>query len=234
MKNEVRDMTDIGGVNNKSIFDELGVSKKQEQSSTEGLGQSEFFELMVAQMKNQDPLKPETNGDFLAQLAQFRTSDGIAEMQKSMDTLSSSMQSNQALQASALVGRTVLVPGDQASLKEGGSISGVAELAASAHNINLDVFSEAGVLVKRVPMGSQVAGDLKFSWDGTDQQNQAVPAGKYRVMVTGNTGTQNLQFGTHIAANVDSVTLGNNGQGMKLNVDGVGQLNLSDIKEISE
>lgn len=227
-------MSDIGGVNNnKNIFDELGVNSKKTEES-KGLGQAEFFELMVAQMKNQDPLKPETNGDFLAQLAQFKTSDGIADMQASLDALTSSMQSNQALQASALVGRSVLVPGNVASLSANGSIAGVAELPSAARNLTLDVLSESGALVKRVPLGTSPAGELQFSWDGTTQDNQAAPAGQYKMVVSGNIGQESMQFGTHIAAKVESVTLGSNGQGMKLNVEGLGQLELSDVKQIGE
>ena len=144
------------------------------------------------------------------------------------------MQSNQALQASGLVGRSVLVPGSTASLISGGSINGSAELPSAARNLTLDVMSASGALVKRVALGASPAGDLQFSWDGTDQDNQAVPAGQYQMVVSGNIGQERMQFGTHIAAKVESVTLGSNGQGMKLNVEGLGQLNLSDVKQIGE
>lgn len=225
-------MTDISGVNN-TIFDELGIAQKKPDQTSE-LGQAEFFELMVAQMKNQDPLKPETNGDFLAQLAQFKTSDGITDMQQSLNALTSSMQSNQALQASALVGRSVLVPGNTALLKQNGNVSGIASLPASARNINLDVYGTDGSLIKHMSLGSHPGGDMKFEWDGTNNKNQMMSPGEYRLAVSGLVGNQNMQFGTHIAANVDSVTLANSGQGMKLNVEGVGQLSLSEVKQIGE
>ena len=226
-------MTDVSGINSKNIFDTLGIEKKSVDTKQE-LGQSEFFELMVAQMKNQDPLKPETNGDFLAQLAQFKTSDGITNMQKSLDSLTGSMQSNQALQASSLVGRSVLVPGNTANFKAGGEVSGIASLPASARNIMLDIYGSNGNLVKHMPLGTHPAGDMNFTWDGTDADNKVAPDGQYKMVVSGLIGQQNMQFGTHIAANVDSVSLGQNGQGMKLNVEGLGQLNFSEIKQIGE
>lgn len=227
-------MADISGVNGSSnVFDDLGINKSKDKSSSE-LGQAEFFELMVAQMKNQDPLKPESNGDFLAQLAQFKTSDGITNMQSSLDSLTSSMQSNQALQASSLVGRSVLVPGDQANLKSGGSIDGVATLEANAQNLTLGVYASNGTLVKEVPLGKHAAGDMDFSWDGTNQDNEAMPAGNYKMVINGNVGNESFQFPTHIAANVDSVTLGSNGNGMKLNIAGVGALELGDVKQIGK
>lgn len=227
-------MTNISGINNQSILDELGLTQKKDQKTNE-LGQEDFLELMIAQIKNQDPLKPEANGDFMAQMAQFSTADGIASMQKSLDNLSSSLQSNQALQASALVGRNVLVPSDTANLVRGGAVEGIATLPAAGRGVSLDVYNAStGELVKQVPLGDQPAGELHFTWDGTNQANQAVPAGSYKFAVAGSIGQENLQFGTHLLANVDSVTLGTNGEGLKLNVAGVGQINLNEVKQIRE
>lgn len=224
-------MADINGVNgSNSLLEQFGVTEKDTKNNE--LGQSEFFELMVAQMKNQDPLKPQSNGDFIAQLAQFKTSDGIASMQSSLESLTSAMQSNQALQASALVGKSVLVPGSSANLKAGGVVTGVASLPASAQNVVLDIYSPTGALVKKVPMGSQGAGEIPFQWDGTDQNNKAVNPGNYNIVVTGSIGKENMQFSTAVSANVNSVNLGTNGGEMKLNIDGVGQRSLSEIKQI--
>ena len=71
------------------------------------LGQADFLQLMTAQLEAQDPLKPQESGEFLTQLAQFGTVNGIQELQKSFTGLSNSLLSLQALQASTLVGRTV-------------------------------------------------------------------------------------------------------------------------------
>lgn len=225
-------MSDISGVNGSSnILEQFSAANKTTNDSSD-LGQAEFFELMVAQMKNQDPLKPELNGDFIAQLAQFKTSDGIANMESSLDSLTSSMQSNQALQASSLVGRSVLVSGSTANLAAGGHVEGSASLPGSARNVMLDIHSSTGALVKQVPLGTQPSGDIKFQWDGTGQDNKALPAGQYNVSVSGNVGGETMQFSTHIAANVNSVNLGSNGGEMKLNIEGVGQRTLSQVKQI--
>ena len=229
-------MSDINGINStNNIFDELGLTNSKAGKSEEELGQAEFFELMVAQMKNQDPLKPEGNGDFLAQLAQFKMSDGISSMEGSLDALTNSMQSNQALQASSLVGRNVLAPGNTANLKQDGQgIQGVATLPSTANNVTLDVYGSNGALVKQIPLGAQPPGDLNFNWDGTNQDNDAMPAGQYKMALSGLVGTETTQFTTYISSNVDSVSLGNNGQSIKLNIEGIGQLNLSDIKQIGK
>jgi hypothetical protein len=80
------------------------------------LGQEQFLKLMITQLNNQDPFKPLESGEFLGQLAQFGTVSGIQDLQQSFQGLAGSMQSNQALQAAGLVGRSVYVPAQEAWL----------------------------------------------------------------------------------------------------------------------
>ena len=77
-------------------------------------GADQFITLMLAQIKNQDPLKPLEPAEFLGQLAQFSTVTGIQEMGSSVSDLVGSMRSSQALSGANLVGRDVLAPGDTA------------------------------------------------------------------------------------------------------------------------
>ena len=51
------------------------------------LGQADFIELLVAQIKNQDPTKPLDPSQFMNQLAQFSTVNGIQELKSSFDSL---------------------------------------------------------------------------------------------------------------------------------------------------
>ncbi len=119
----------VNDINSGAAIQELGLGRSTETNKDRNkLGQAEFLELMVAQLKNQDPFKPLENGDFIAQMAQFSAVSGMDKLQSSFDTLAGSLQSNQALQASTLVGRSVLVPASQAPLSPQGNIRGVLDL----------------------------------------------------------------------------------------------------------
>ena len=48
-----------------------------EQKARDSLGQEDFLTLMITQFRNQDPFEPMDNGQFLGQLAQFSTVNGI-------------------------------------------------------------------------------------------------------------------------------------------------------------
>lgn len=74
------------------------------QTGMEGLGQDAFMTLLLEQMKNQDPLKPLEDKDFIAQLAQFNSLSQLTQLNK---TMSEAMSSQTLAQGSALIGKTV-------------------------------------------------------------------------------------------------------------------------------
>ena len=73
------------------------------------LGQADFLELMVAQLKNQDPTKPMDNSEFLSQMAQFSMVNGIEGLNTSFSSVSESILGSQGLQAATLLDRQALV-----------------------------------------------------------------------------------------------------------------------------
>jgi flagellar basal-body rod modification protein FlgD len=55
-----------------------------ESKSSSNVGQDAFMTLLTTQLKNQDPLKPQENGEFLAQLAQFTSLEKLTSMEASL------------------------------------------------------------------------------------------------------------------------------------------------------
>ncbi len=217
--------------NNVALYDSLGLSRNNEPKVEESK-EDQFMQLLIAQLKNQDPLEPQENGEFLSQLAQFETAAGAEELQKSFDNFSANMQSSSALQASSLVGRSVLAPGGIAQLEAGQNVAGQVDLGASTTNLTIEVMDAAGQLVKTIPMGTQAAGAISFTWDGTDQDGNSLPPGGYKIQATADVGSEQIAQDVLVSAKVDSVTIGQGGRGMKLNLAGLGSIDFSAVKEI--
>jgi len=198
------------------------------------LGQDDFLKLMLAQIQGQSPLNPQDNAQFLGQMAQFSTVSGLQGIQKSLDTLATSMTSNQALQASTLVGRHVLVAGKEGYLPEGKGdrFFGAADVPSHASNVMVTITNDAGVAVKTVGLGKQDAGLVRFAWDGTDDKGQAVKSGNYKVKTEAYIDNKLQAVESLVAGSVESVTLGRNGQKMMLNVAGLGQMGMDSVREI--
>ncbi len=222
-------------MNELSAIDDLsrlGLTQRQVDEPTDNeLGQEDFMTLMIAQFRNQDPFEPMDNGEFLGQLAQFGAVDGIDRLNQSFAGLSDSIYSDQALQASNLVGRDVLAASSTAFLPPDGALRGAVEITSSAQNVEVDILDGAGQLIRRLNLGQQPAGLVEFSSAGaTEQLDQAVP-GTYHVDARVVRGATSESVQTLINARVNSVNLGG-ASGMNLNVDGGETLNMNQIRRI--
>jgi flagellar basal-body rod modification protein FlgD len=198
----------------------------------DNLGQSDFLELMITQLKTQDPFKPMENGDFIAQMAQFSSVTGLAELQQSFDKLAGSLQSNQALQASSLVGRSVIVPSAIGTLPQGGSMAGAIDLPASSGSVALTIKDANGQLMRRLELGTQYAGDVYFSWDGITNSGDPARPGRYYISAEAQIDGETVALETLVSTSVESVTLGRGGQGMTLNLADGNVADFADVREI--
>ena len=86
------------------------------------LGRQQFLELFVTQLQNQDPLDPVSNEDYLGQLAQFSTVEGLENLNSSFDSLNTSFSDLLQLQllgnGAELLGRTVTYGGAESGVVE--------------------------------------------------------------------------------------------------------------------
>ncbi len=198
------------------------------------LGKDEFLNLLVAQLNNQDPLAPQDNGAFIAQLAQFSQVEGIGKLNTSMDSMVSGYQSSQALQASSLVGRKVIIPTDKAVVDTSETFKASLVLPAASSNVYVNVYDSAGSMVNRVNLGQQAAGNVSFMWDGKDASGNTLPPGTYKFEAQATYGGETKGLYTMLPANVDSVTLGQNGGELMLNLAGLGSIGLSKVQVIGQ
>jgi len=225
-------MTDI---NTNSVSDALSdyrFEPKVEASGNNELGKNQFMELMIAQMENQNPLEPQDNGAFISQLAEFSSLEEMQKLSGSVNSFASQYQSTQALQASAMVGRTVLVPGTESPLGADGTISGIIELPESTGSLSVNIFNGSGELVNNFNMGQQPAGTVPFVWDGTNSDGEYMPFDQYSFKVESSQGGEVKQMNTLLSANVNSVSIGQSGE-ITLNLSGMGSVPLENVREIN-
>lgn len=232
-------VTDTSGANSAQILAALNQKNAATNNAAasgstnkeSALGQDAFLKLLITQLKNQNPLSPQDNTAFVAQLAQFSSLQGIQNLNTTMSSVASGMQSSQALQASALVGRTVEVKTDNGYLPSDGLIRGTMRLDNSTSDLQLKIYDSTDKLVMQKDFGAQSAGDLPFAWDGSKADGTIAAAGMYKFVITANDSGKASPVTTYLGANVNSVTMGAN-QTVTLNVNGVGQVALSDVKDI--
>ncbi len=221
-------------IDSKQLYNQLGLSNtsKADNKPNDELGQTEFLELMTAQLRFQDPLSPMENGEFLAQMAQFGTVSGINDLNTAFGNMSTAFQSNQALQASTMVGREVMLPGDQIRLEDEGNLRAAVELEQPASQVIINITNSSGQLVHRMDIGRQQAGLIDVDWNGLNGDGNRVSPGLYRISAEVHQGN-NVSAGQILTtARVESVTLGQAGQDLTLTVSDLGDINMSQIRKI--
>lgn len=217
-----------------ALFASLNATAKSGSSaavSSAAETQDRFLQLLVTQMKNQDPLNPLDNAQVTSQMAQLSTVTGIDKLNATLQALSDSMMPNQSLQAAAsMIGRGVLVPGKGVELFEDGKGYGGIDLGQSVDKVDIAIYDQGGVLVRNIRLGAQPAGLVNWQWDGRDGSGNSVAAGNYTYVAEASqagraAALETLQFGM-----VNSVT--QDRQGVALNVGKQNGVALSQIRQI--
>ena len=202
-----------------------------EQSKNDSLGQADFLLLMTTQLQHQDPLKPMDNAQMVSQLAQMSTVQGIDTLNATVNSFSSSMTNDQILKASSLVGHEVLVPSSVMALSDTGTASGVVA-APGPGTLMVDITDASGRVVSTIRQTADSAGELSFSWDGTDTAGNRLPAGKYGMSARfAQNGADATAIETYSQAPVESVLIGSDG--LYLNLKNLGTTSLDQVIRVS-
>lgn len=228
------DFSGLSGV--KTVATEAAAAKAaaaDTKSVNGALNQAQFLKLMTTQMTHQDPSKPMENGDFLAQMAQFGTVSGIQDLQKSFGEFATAIGSGQALQASSLIGHSVLAPAKQGTLETGKPFNGEITLTESTPNLTVKITnSKTGLEVASIPLDSQASGQIPFTWDGTNAKGDLADPGVYNVEAFAMVNGKPVAMDTQLQSKVASVSMGSGANGLVVNLVGGSTVNFNQVKQI--
>lgn len=166
-----------------SVTDTSISSYTDSTSTSNTLGKEDFLTLLVAQLENQDPLDPQDNAEFIAQMAQFSS---LEQQITTNDNLASLLSSNQAIEqlsAFNLLGQTIVAEQDSFTLGTDAVELGFT-LDHAAETVTLGVFDSSGSMVASVDFDEVASGDTFTSWDGTNNSGDSLSQGEYVFVVT--------------------------------------------------
>ena len=181
-------------------------------SSNSGETEDRFLKLLVAQLKNQDPLNPMDNAQVTTQMAQIQTVSGIDKLNTTVQGLNGQFAQLQALSGASLVGRDVLIEGNRLVADNGVGHGGF-DLASQADHVKLDVMDASGRVIDSVDLGAMASGRHTFDWTppaGVD------PNLASRFRVSGALGTTAVTATAYTRDRVDAVSTGPDGLVLEL------------------
>jgi flagellar basal-body rod modification protein FlgD len=166
------------------------------------MGKEEFLQLLVTQLRNQDPMNPSDPKDFAAQLAQFSTveqllniGDQLKAQQARDDSLIQSINASTAMQ---LLGRSVMVEGTTLDVPQSGNLEVKVDVGQPGGSGEVILRDDKGVEVARVPVaalqpgrqtidlsglvGQLQSGRYTYSVELADAAGVAVPVTRYALL----------------------------------------------------
>jgi flagellar basal-body rod modification protein FlgD len=202
----------------------------------ETMGKEDFLNLLVTQLRYQDPMSPEDPKDFVAQLAQFSSLEQQINANKYLEKLGELLQtfstSQDMAKGIALLGKTVTGSGSQITVSGGQATEASFQLPSDAQALVLGIFDTNGEQVRILNLGAQSAGTCSFAWDGKDSDGKKVADGTYSYQVAAqNKDGQALKVDNYFTGKVEQVY--QDSQGIWVKVDGR-QVLLSSITSVAD
>lgn len=198
-------------------------------TSSKTTSEESFMKMLIAQLRNQDPLNPMDNSQMTSQLAQLNMVSGINQLNKTMNGLVSNDTSSQAVSAAGLLGREVLVPGNGLQLSNGSAKFGF-DLSQAVDALNLTVYDAQGNALHSQELGPQAKGLQTLAWDGATDSGVAAIDGSYIYKLKAQLAGNEIPVTALTVGSVQNISL--NSGVLKANVGKAGDVSLGDIKQI--
>jgi flagellar basal-body rod modification protein FlgD len=187
-----------------------------------------FLKLLVAQMKNQDPLNPMDNAQVTSQMAQINTVTGIDKLNATVAGLSAQFMQMQAMQGATLVGHDVIVAGNKLDIDAATAIGqGGFELQIPADAVKVEILSPSGAVVQTLNLGAQGAGMHSFDWPA----GTATDSSGLTFRITATAGGVAIASTPLMRDRVDAVTT--NGNSFNLELEKSGSTPYSSVKALN-
>jgi flagellar basal-body rod modification protein FlgD len=182
----------IGAIENVSSYADAQVQAEVDaMPSSDMQGQDTFMKLLVTQMQHQDPLNPQGNEEFVAQLAQFTSLEQLMGVNDHLEKLYGATSAMNNASMTQLLGRDVVAFGDTFEYSGTGDKELNFEMADDADMVTITVLDEDGSVVAREDLGGFKKGEHSWTWDGTTVHGNPVEEGTYTFKVSGKDSSGN-------------------------------------------
>lgn len=217
----------------------LGLAQTGANSNSAAQGlQDQFLTLLVTQLQNQDPLNPMQNAELTSQLAQISTVEGITNLKNTMLAISGQIDVSQSMNAVAMIGKGVLIPGTK--VKVGVDGDNGAERAVTPYGVDLQgdaakvqvrISDSNGVVVRTIELGEQETGVYTLNWDGKNDSGVALEPGAYNVSILA-TDADGKKVNSEVLSYGQVKSVGYSTNGLRLDLGLDGQTSMLDVRKV--
>ncbi len=218
----------------QNINSQTSAAFAQSPEKRNQMGQQQFLQLLVAQMRHQDPINPLDGAEFAAQLAQFNSveqlinvNSGIQQLQMSQDMMSVGLTNSLA---ASLTGKNVKAISNSVPFTTGEPSEIRFKLNHSATELDVVILNKDGREVRREGLQHVAAGDNSWEWDGRNGAGNRLPEGEYFVRIEARDDDGgNVMAITYIEGMASKVRY--TSEGVKLSINGI-EVPIGDVEEV--
>lgn len=220
---------------NAALPSKLTEIPQERVKSKNTLGKDDFLKLLMAQLNNQDPLKPMEHQEFSAQLAQFGSLEQLQNIHKGIESLQGGIGNESKLSALGMIGKTVTANGNEVDLMEGQPVNLSFVKKDGVTPVKAQIYSDQGKVVRELEMNARTS-EAGLTWDGKDQEGKGLPSGKYTFRVQGvNPSGQAEELGAKLSGRVTAVEMnGNNPVLVVQTSSGNTKLDLAKVSSVAQ
>ncbi len=159
----------------------LGGARATGDAAETNLDRDAFMRLLVAQIRNQDPMDPMDTRDMMSQLTELTSVEHLIGIEQQMQAVQVGTASLANAQVASFVGRTVEADTSQLRLDDAGAARGAYMLEGRAAEVTATIRDAEGRAVAEIELGEHFAGAHGFTWDGLNEAGTRLPPGRYHV-----------------------------------------------------
>lgn len=195
--------------NDKEFRDQLEkITGKKQDKAKNKMDKDDYLNLMVTQLKYQDPTKPMENQEMATQLAQFNTVEQLLGVNKLLTQMTEMQTAARSEKLTQYLGTNVQIAGNNLKVSGGRVLNDAfVDLPTKAGNAMVSIKDSGGVVVKTINLGSVESGKQSINWDGTDNKGQPVQAGAYTFSIEANAlDGKPIEVKNSVTAKVEGIT----------------------------
>jgi len=145
------------------------------------LGKQDFLKLLITQLRNQDPLNPLDQNQFLAQTAQFTSLENLQNISGQLSEMNTRAQSQALTQGASLLGKPATAVGRDVFLATSGA--SLEFTVQAPGDVQLQILDAQNTVVRQLATKADQPGVYNVAWDGLDAAGQSLSPGVYHYRV---------------------------------------------------
>lgn len=197
------------------------------------MGREEFTRLLIAQLKNQDPLEPLNATEFMNQLTQLSNLEQLIAVKTKLEGLDGLQKSFVETQALSHLGKEVVVSSSEIRIFSDQVEAVEYELGLPAETVTTSIFDSTGRLVFTKSESGKSPGVHQVDWNGRDSNGSRLGDGIYLVQVTWSNGSDApTPVPTQLRGVVEAIT--HNALGEPLLKVGSRAVSLASVRQVGE